>query len=185
MKNNLIGFLLIVGALTIGFGLLAPKIDEVRALSIEQRALKQLLASKKQRKAALQQLTTIFTGKEDQIRAIMATLPQDPQIPDVLVSAEAMIRESNVGITSITPQINPTQQQVYLVLAGQGGLGNIEALMTKIGENNRPMSVSAVSLTKVDNTIGFNIGITLPYVAQSKPVTPGAAAGNEAAVAGI
>ena len=186
MKNNLLGFLFILGALIFSFSVLVPKIKEVRVTTVEQKALAKVLENKKERVAALQQLNSIFAPQQqqDKIKAIMATLPQEPQIPDILVSIEAMIKESNVNFTSITPIVNAAQEEVSVVIAGQAPLGSIEALMNNFVQNNRPISVSATNLTKVENNIGFNISLIFPFAAEKKaanPAAPGGAAADAAA----
>jgi len=176
VKNNLMGFFLMLAALIIGFSLLLPKIHDVHSTTVLSQATVELAKKKQARLDAIKQLAPVFASQQDKVNAIIATLPKDPQIPDILVSAEAMLKETNVGFTSITPQVNASQEEINLVISGQSALQNIEALFNAISQNNRPMSISSASMTKLDNTLGFNMSILVPYFSNKAALSAGTGA---------
>ncbi len=169
MNKNLVGWLLLIFAIAFGAAIVRPKIADVRAITLEKDAKLQLLDNKKQRVQDLTTLSNIFAVNQSRVDALISALPQDPQLPELLVSIEAMANQSGVTIQSIVPQVNQKDQQVSLTLVGQADLGGVESFTQTIADNNRPMSIDSLAMTKNSNagkSLTFNLVIQVPYIAK-------------------
>ncbi len=173
MNRNGLGLLLLALSIILIIAFVGPQIRQVRGSTIEKYAHAKVLDKKKQRLAALQQLNSVFTTQEDRINRLITTLPQQPEIPEILVSFEAMAKESGIQLAGINPQVDARQQKVTATLTGKGDLGAIEKLAQAIADNNRPLSVLSVSLSRIQETnqLNFVMNVAIPYANTDKAQT--------------
>jgi Tfp pilus assembly protein PilO len=165
MNRDILGFLFLVLAIVVGVLFFVPKVQEVHTITTDKKAKTALTDSRKARLTALQQVQTLFAQQPDRIKKLSAVLPAQPQIPEVLVSLEAMAKESNVVLTSIVPQVSTKDQSVFATMVGQGDLASVEKLSLLIADNSRPMSIRAISMSKTQDgkAISFTLTIRAPY----------------------
>lgn len=169
MNRGVLATIILIATLGFAFMVLVPKVQEVKAINIEKQAKIRVAANKQARLTALEQLNTTFTNEAQRVSTIISTLPNTAEVPELLITVEAMANQSRINLQSIFPQVNEKQQQVSLTLVGEGELSTIEELMRSIGDNNRPMSVSSFSLVKASGkNLSFNIVVTAPFVAGDK-----------------
>ncbi len=166
MNRTILTWLLLIVAIGFGIGVLEPKVQDVRSTNQELQAKTIMVTNRKARIGALQTLQQTFGSQPDRITNLISTLPQDPQIPELLITIESMANQSGIGLQSILPQVNTQQHEVDLTLIGGGELGSVENLVHAVGDNARPMSVSSVTLTKDAGTsthLSFTMVIAAPY----------------------
>lgn len=169
MKYRLLTWLLLI--MTAGFAILVlgPKIRHVRALTVEKEAKLRLVANKKTRQLALEELGRRFADQPKRVEALIATLPQEPEVPEILSSIEALTQLNRLTLHSLVPQTDESEHQVNLTIVGEGELGGVESFIRGVGENSRPMSVSSLSLNKgTATTLSFNLEIAVPYQGEGK-----------------
>jgi Tfp pilus assembly protein PilO len=166
MNRNALGFLLFILAVALGFGVLLPKINEVRDVTVDMKAKTTIANNKQKRLDDLRQVQTTFSSQKDRVALLLSTLPQEPEVPEIIVSVEAMGRENGLSIESLLPQVNADDEEVTLTLVGEGDLGAVERFMQAIADNNRPMSVTALSLTRKQesNALAVNATVLAPYI---------------------
>lgn len=175
MSKGLLGLIMILAALGVGVGLVMPQIGSVHTLSVEADANRQYRDLKEQRLTALTNLKSVFAGQPDQIAKIMTSLPQEPQIPEVLASIEAMAKETGVNFSSITPQNDTHGKRVNVTISGDGDLNTIERFIDALRQNKRPISVTTVNLSRRDdNRLSYSLGVYFPYI----PTSAGQATGG-------
>lgn len=176
MNRSVLSIIILLVTFSFVFTILVPKIQSVRDVTIEQRAKVQIAANKKARLQALEQLAGIFSSQSDRVTNLVATLPQDPELPEVLVSVEAMANQSGITLLSLFPQVDAKSEQINLTMVGEGDLGQIEAIMRSIADNSRPMSLSSFSLVKGQgNRLSFNAVVSIPYIVTAKSASQGVA----------
>lgn len=165
MNRDILGFLFVVLAVVIAVLFFVPKVQEVRVISVDKNAKFELTEARRARVEALKQVQAAFAQQSDRIKKISAVLPSEPQIPEVMVSLEAMAREANIALTSVVPQVSTKDKAVFVTMVGQGSLAATEHLSKLIADNGRPMSVRAVSLLKTQDgtAISFTMTIRAPY----------------------
>lgn len=166
MGRNIIGVLLLV--LSLGFYSLffLPKVHEVRDISIQKAAAADVKSAKEQRLQALKQLSGTFASQQEKISKYVSTLPQEPEVPEVLVSLEAMVRDANLNLQSLVPQVNKTDRDVAVTVVGSGDLSGLERLFAAIAQNDRPISLKSVTINKVEdeNSLAFTLILRVPFI---------------------
>jgi Tfp pilus assembly protein PilO len=166
MNRNIVGFLLFVVAVGMGFGVLWPKIHEVRAITLERNAKHEIAKHKQKRRDDLRRLSGVLSGQQPRVTNLVSSLPKEPEIPEVLVTLETMAQSANVSITSLVPHVDKKKQEVTVTVVGDGDLPSVERIMQSIAENNRPMSITTTTLTRrQDGRVAFSLTVVLPYVA--------------------
>jgi Tfp pilus assembly protein PilO len=174
MNKSLLGIFFIVIAVILGFVMVRPKIADVRDTTLERDVRLKIATAKQQRHDGLQSLTKTFAGNTDKINKYLSTLPQEPEIPEVLVTLEAMARDNSVSVESIAPLSDTKKQTVSVAMSGEADLTSIERFMQAVADNDRPLSVTALSLTKKQegNSLAYSLNVSFPYI----PATPKVAA---------
>ncbi len=165
MNRSVLGFLTFVVALILAVGFVWPKAAMVRDLGVEEQAKRKISASKEEKLKALSTLSQTFAANTTRIDSIISILPQSPEIPEALVTIEAVARANGVNIQSLTPQVDDQKQQVVLTLVGDGDLQGVEGFVANMADNNRPVSVSSTTLTKSPDGKRLNVsfGLSFPY----------------------
>lgn len=165
MNRDILGFLFLVLAIVLAILFFMPKVQDVRTVTIDMKAKQSLVKSRDTRIQALKQIQAAFAQQPERIQKLASVLPPEPQVPELLVAAEALGVESGVALTSITPQVSSQDKAVYLTLVGDGPLAGVEALARLIAENARPMSVTTVSYQRAEGgrSLSFTIVVKAPY----------------------
>ena len=174
MNRTLWSWLILLISIGFALGVLVPKIQSVRTITLDKEAKLQMVTNKQARLAALQELQTLFASQQDRVKNLISTLPQTPEVPEVLVTIEALANQSGVAVQSMLPQINNREHQIDLTLVGDAELTNLEAFMQGISDNARPMSVTAFTAVKNQSNstrLAYNLVVTLPYTVAAKSTT--------------
>lgn len=165
MNKNTVGFFLFILAIMIGIGAVYPKIQLVRDVSVQKEAELKVVAIKKLRLERLKLLTQTFDIESLKVSKVLSALPNEPAYPEALVSLETIARENGVSIQSLLPQTDTDEQEISITLAGEGGLTGVEAFLDALPKNDRPISVAAVSITKLNaQLVAFTLTVRLPFV---------------------
>ena len=169
MNRSVVGFLLFLISLIGSVGFVWPKAMAVRQLGVEERAKKEVIAVKKNRLTALTTLSQTFATNANRVKLLTSILPPLPQIPEVLVTVEAMARASGISIQSITPQDDDQGQRIIVTIVGDGELSAIEGFVDNVGLNSRPITVDSASIVKnpEGNRLSVVFGLSFPYHSQT------------------
>ena len=165
MSRSVLGFLTFVVALVLAVGFVWPKAAAVRDLGVEEQAKRQISTSKEEKLKDLNTLAQTVGSNTVRIGSIVSILPQSPEIPEALVTIEAIAKANGVNIQSLIPQVDTQKQQVVLTLVGDGDLAGIEGFISNMSDNNRPVSVTTTTLTKSPDgkRINVSFGLSFPY----------------------
>lgn len=181
MNRTIIGISAIVLALIVGVFVLRPKIADVRQVTIDKKVSLERVKQKEARLEALNSLSTAFANQPAEVEGIIRSLPTEPEIPDVLVTIEAMTRDSGLSLDALSPSIDKTKQLVSVSLNGTADLAALERFYQAVSENRRPMSMSQVTMTKsqTSNALNYNFVVSFAYITQSSSTaSPTAEAGT-------
>lgn len=174
MNRSVIGFLAFVVALVLAVGFIWPKANTIRDIGVEEQAKREISKTKQERLAALTTLSQTFAANSTKIDTLVSILPSTPEIPEALVTVEAMARANGIEVKSLTPQNEELKQSVLVTLIGSGELTGIEGFISNVADNNRPISVNSVTLVKSieGNRIDMSIGLNFPYRSTKSGSTP-------------
>ncbi len=177
MTRSVVSFLLLLAAAVFGVTLLLPKMRQVRALTLEKNALVSLAETRAQQKRNLDSLQATFISRRAEISQILATLPDSSNLPELLVTIEAMGKESGATFESLVPNTE-ARDHVMLNLTGRASLASYEALMNAVAANHRPMSVESYSLSAGSdvNSLTFSVALAVPFRAAIDAAPPTEAA---------
>lgn len=170
MNRSVVGFLSFVIALILAITVVWPKAVEVRDLGVIEQAKKSISQSKTDRLKALTEVTTIFDVNTARIERIMSAVPVSPAIPEAIVTIEAIARINSITIQSVIPQLDSQKQQVVMTVIGEGDLSAIEGFVDSLATNNRPVSVTAMTVSKRTEgaKLNFSIGLNFPFLSDGK-----------------
>lgn len=165
MNRSLAGFFSFVIAIVLGVGFVYPKSGAVHALGVEEQAKRAISKNQEAKLAALSQLKKTFSTNSNLVTDLLSVLPQTPQIPETMVSVEAMTKENGIDLRSLTPTIDAPKEQVVLSLTGEGELAAVEGLINDIAANNRPITISSAALVRLSegNRISVSLSLNFPY----------------------
>ncbi len=175
MSKGIIGWLLLFLSVVIGLALFLPKASDVHTLAREKKVREAVLKVKSNRVAALRSLKPNLQQSSARVNKLVEALPQDPQLPEILVTLESMGKESGVTLRSILPQVNTREQKVTITMVGDGEFASIENLMGLVAQNSRPMTVASFSMLKPQGnskSLSFNLGVSVPYRAAELKASP-------------
>jgi Tfp pilus assembly protein PilO len=173
MNRNLLGYILFLVTVAFGFGVVMPKFQEVRGQAIDSYAYRNVADAKVERVKDYQELKSSFASQKDRISRVVSALPSKPEVPEMLVSVEAMARGSNVDLESLLPQSGANDQKINLTLIGRGELKSLESFWQSIIENDRPMSFTTLSLTGIQgsNDLAMSVSLMLPFAPKPQTTT--------------
>lgn len=165
MSRDILGILLLILAVVIGVMFLSPQLRDLQAITIDQRAKAQYVAAKQERVQALDQVSKVFAQQKDRVVKLISAIPPKPQIPELLVTVDVMAQESGLSVTSMVPQTNPREKVVFVAVVGEGDIPAVERFAQLAADNNRPMSISALTLQRGADgrRISFTATIRVPY----------------------
>lgn len=166
MSRSFIGYLLILLSLLLTGLVLWPKMQDVRAATVNRDALREVVETKQTRLESLQKLNSTFKSNTERISRLVSALPQEPEVPEVLVALEAMIGQSGVTVTSISPQVHQRDSVVLTTITGTGVMAEIERFASLVAANDRPMSLRTIVMTEQTegSEIRFTATLEIPYV---------------------
>ncbi len=169
-SRNILGTILFVVAIAFGAGVFWPRVQAVRSISVERTAKDQIATAKTKRLSSLQVLRGAFAQQPDRIAKILSSLPPDPQVPELLVTLDAMAKQNSVTLQSIVPQVNTHDQKVTVSIVGEGDLAATEKLVQSIADNDRPLSIDSVSFNRsgTSNRLSFSLSLSAPYIKVTK-----------------
>ncbi len=165
-SRNLLGTVLFVIAIAFGVGVFWRQVEVVRTVSTERSAKIALAAAKTQRLSSLQVLRGAFAQQTARVDKLLTVLPSEPQVPELLVTIEAMGKQNSITLQSLVPQIDARNQKVELTIVGEGDLAGVEKLAQAIADNDRPLSIDSVVLNRgaSSSRLSFSIAVSAPYV---------------------
>lgn len=165
MNRSVIGFLSFVVSLILIITVVWPKANAVRDLGVTEQAKKSISHAKAEKLKSLSQVATNFNVNAARIDTILSALPPSPDIPEAIVTIEAIARVTGITIQSVIPQVESQKQQVVMTVLGEGELGAIEGFISSLATNNRPVSVTAVTISKRSNgsILNFSFGLSFPF----------------------
>lgn len=166
MSKNSLGFLFFILAIIVGFVFVWPEATDVRTTTATRDAAKTVETEKAKRYEALLEVQRTFASEQGRVDKIISTLPQEPQIPEVLVTIESMATESGASVFTIAPQTDTSKQQVSVTITGEGELTSIENLVKSFTDNNRPISMTSLSIVRATDAkkLNFTMGLSFPFI---------------------
>lgn len=167
MMRNTVGFLLFLASLLFAFGVLVPKFQELRDITIQKEATLQAVDLQKKRMAGLTTLKGVFAQQANRVATIISILPSDPGYGSALLALEAIVRESGVSVQSYNPQSRPGDKVVVVAIQGEGDLVQIEKFAQALAEHSRPISLGAALLSRQESgNVSFQFTLVMPYGTQ-------------------
>lgn len=165
MNRSVIGFLSFVVSLILIITVVWPKANTVRDLGVTEQAKKSISQSKTDKLKLLSQVATKFAVNSNRIETILSAVPPSPDIPEAIVTIEAVARINNISIQSVIPQLENQKQQVIITVIGEGDLRGIEGFVDNLASNNRPVSINAMNISKRSegSKLNFSVGLNFPF----------------------
>lgn len=175
VKNSLIIALLVILSVMAGYFLLWPFSNQLKEDNIALAAKEEELKLKKQKLDDLRELSQNFIQAEENLKSLELAMPEEDQIPEVIVQIEAVVGEAGLAIGDLNPKKNEKEGVVEVILSVDGEYGNIINLIGLLQENIRPVLISEINLSKGEKDeegggtgLTFSLTVSFPYQGEGK-----------------
>lgn len=189
MKKGIINFILILVFVAVLFLLDLPIYNKVTFLRGETKGREDLLKEKEELLAKVNQLKGIYENRQDEIKRVYYVLPQEKDIPSLIVQFEALASENGLILEKIdffkkavktagetekeTGVIEPRKdyETLEIVLGLNGSYQSFKSFLEALESNIRLMVIKSIDFTsetkKEKTAVGagftFNVSLEVYY----------------------
>lgn len=132
----------------VGYFVIPSYVAEVKDLNLEVAVTKQKIQLTEQKLQDLQYLKGQFEANKDLVNLLNLAIPDGVQLPETLVSLDALAKDSGLEITSIQPKAASSGGDKTISLSVTGSYDALKSFLVKMENNLRPMNASTISVNK-------------------------------------
>lgn len=141
--SPILPLLVVVVVIGLGYLVIQPTIIELKDLNIQIAAKVKQITTMTEKIDALKYLKAEFAKNTKDLELLGVIIPEDEQVPEILVQLSAIASKSAVQVTSITPKV--TSGKSIFQIGVNGDFSGISSFVDNLEKNSRPIAVQSVS----------------------------------------
>lgn len=154
--------LCLIAIFGIAYFAIPPYLAEVTDLNLKVAITNEKISKTQQKISDLKYLQTQFEANQPLIELLNIAMPQDPQMPQTIISINSIAKDSGVDITSIQPKSKSASSSNQITLSINGYYEGLKVFLNKLEKNLRPINVTELSYNKsTSQTTGNQITASL------------------------